>query len=212
MNNLAPGILSVHFGYAVILTAIISVILLAWYRRLVGRTMRIAARAQEIEVPSESDASIIIPAAGRSVGVDASLQECDAPPRHDESRLRLRLMTIYGAGGAAAAGVSTALFLGGLGDELRALRYLCHLVRLLLADYTYNGSFFGSSATEGAARLLRLCRHWRGDRSCMVGVNPICPRFHGRLSRQQCSVLCLVPGEGGMAPLFDHYHHRKSPT
>jgi hypothetical protein len=26
MNNLAPGILSVHFGYAVILTAIISVI------------------------------------------------------------------------------------------------------------------------------------------------------------------------------------------
>ncbi|HEX5078252.1 MAG TPA: hypothetical protein VFV80_03820 [Geminicoccaceae bacterium] len=121
MTNQVPGLLSFYFWNAVLLTVVISLVLLAWYRRRVAQGMRRMSRMQ-------AEGSIVD---GRTVvAEDPAIGPIDAVAdgqsatdmAADERRLRTRLVVVYAAGGAAAAAVSTTLYLVALGDPLYPVR------------------------------------------------------------------------------------------
>ena len=122
MTNQVPGLLSFHFWNAVLLTVAISLVLLAWYRRAVARSMRSVAHTPEAE-GSAADGNAVVPEAAAAGSADAVSK---APRGNhtgtDEQRLRTRLILVYTAAGAASAAVSTTLFLIGLGDQLYPVR------------------------------------------------------------------------------------------
>ena len=122
MINLVSGFLSFYFDNAVLLTVLVSFLLLAWYRRAVTRSMQSVAHAPEAEGLSEDGCAVV---AENSVLRYADAVSDVPTGEHtlaDEQRIRMRLILVYTAGGAAAAAILTISFLFSLNDELYALR------------------------------------------------------------------------------------------
>jgi hypothetical protein len=118
MTNQASALVSFHFWNAILLTVVVSLVLLAWYRWRVAQSMRSLARAAEAEGATADGQMPVVGDEAYAVADGRSVDDVAA----DQRRLRTRLMVVYAAGGAAAAAVSAALFLIALGDPLYPVR------------------------------------------------------------------------------------------
>ena len=168
MTNQVPGLLSFYFGSAILLTVVISLVLLAWYRRRVANSMRGIARAAEAE-GAAADGRVLV-AEDKATGSNDAVADDHSL---NERRLRTRLIVVYGAGGAAAAAVSTALFLIALGDPL-------YLVRTFAVWYIYCWPIVPTLAALLAAPQRRALLAFGGYvlvGAVIVGVGTALPRF-----------------------------------
>jgi len=112
------GELWFHFASAILLTAVVSSVVVTWYRHAVARSMRVAGSA-----PADMDPGFEreLPAWWRRI--PATREDRDAGGTGAaESRLRHRAAVIYGLGGLAASAVETALYLVVLRDVLLPVR------------------------------------------------------------------------------------------
>ena len=108
------GKLWYHFIIAILLTAVVSRIVLAWYRRAVNRSMQVAGSA-----PTEASWLEPAEAAWRPGG----LMTPQDPKKGAvaEAWLYRRIALVYGLGGLAASAVLTTMSLISLGDRVRPL-------------------------------------------------------------------------------------------
>jgi hypothetical protein len=119
MIDQASALVSFHFWNAILLTVVVSLVLLAWYRWRVAQSMRSLAGTAAGAEGAMADGQIPAVGDAASAGTDGrSVDDVAA----EQGRLRTRLMVVYGAGGAAAAAVSATLFLIALGDPLYPVR------------------------------------------------------------------------------------------
>ena len=112
------GQLWFHFASAILLTAVVSSVIVTWYRHAVARSMRIAGSAPA-DVDPSFDRELLtwwlrVPATqhDREVGGIFAV----------ERQLRRRAVVVYGLGGCVASAVMTALYLIVLGDALLPVR------------------------------------------------------------------------------------------
>lgn len=105
------GELWFHFASAILMTAVVSSVVVTWYRRAVVRSMGVAGDA-----PTEVDPRFeqALPAPWPGVPVAPRSREDSATSA--ERQLRRRAIVAYGLGGLAASTVMTALFLVALGE------------------------------------------------------------------------------------------------
>ncbi len=113
-----PGQLLYHFAIAILLTTVVSRVALAWYRRAVSRSMRIAGG-----MPAEAAPWFEREWVGQRPHVRVRpLDRDDSGTFAAERRLYRRVTVVYVLGGVAASAVLTALFLLALGEPISLLR------------------------------------------------------------------------------------------
>ena len=112
------GQLWFHFASAILLTAVVSSVILTWYRHAVARSMQIAGGAPAEVAPwFERERPAWRPP------ISATRQEREAGGTSAvERRLHRRVAVVYGIGGLAASTVMTTLYLLALGDAFRPVR------------------------------------------------------------------------------------------
>jgi hypothetical protein len=110
MTNLVPGVLLHYFATAVVLALPASLIVLAWYRRAVLRSMHERGSAGASADPVST---VAVEAGAAAAGAATSL-----------SRLRLRIALVYALAAIAASTVSTSLYLEAFDLPFAALRAL----------------------------------------------------------------------------------------
>lgn len=118
MMRQAPGILVFYFMNAVLLTALVSAILLFWYRRAIARSMRtisgISASLNRLEEGGAEKAGTSAPL----------IEAASGTANRSAAKLRWRLVVVYGLGSFAAAAVLAGLILLPMGDEFSIRRFL----------------------------------------------------------------------------------------
>ncbi len=112
------GQLLFHFASAILLTALVSGVVVTWYRHAVTRSMRIAgSAASEVDPGFERE----LAAGWRHVPGRQPDRPADGTATA-ESQLRQRAAVVYGLGSLAASAVMTTLYLVALGDAVTPLR------------------------------------------------------------------------------------------
>jgi hypothetical protein len=112
------GQLWFHFASAILLTAVVSSVIVSWYRHAVTRSMRIAgSAAAELDPAFERE----LPAWWQRIAAGHQDHEAGRTSAADRL-LRRRTAMAYGFGGMAASAVMTVLYLVALGDELLPVR------------------------------------------------------------------------------------------
>lgn len=133
MPNRVPGVLWFHFAVAVMLTAPVSAVVLAWYRRTVSRSMRAAGAAPVAADPWLDQDFALNGRAARSMPPGSTTGAHGGPAADATSALaspRTRLAVVYGAAGLAAAAVMAGFKLRALGEPIALVRtfavfYVC---------------------------------------------------------------------------------------
>jgi hypothetical protein len=112
------GQLWFHFASAILLTAVVSSVIVSWYRRAVARSMRVAGgTAAELDGGFERE----LPGWWQHLAAGRQDREAGAASAM-ERPLRRRAAMAYGLGGIAASAVMTVLYLVALGDDVLPVR------------------------------------------------------------------------------------------
>jgi hypothetical protein len=111
------GQLWYHFASAILLTAVVSSVILTWYRHAVARSMQIAGGA-----PAEVAPWLERERPASRPRISATPPERAGGTSAAERWLHRRVAVVYGIGGLAASTVMTTLILLAFGDAFRPVR------------------------------------------------------------------------------------------